>query len=90
MPVVSNTSPLLNLAIIGHKASWLLLDEREARRIAKLLELEVTGLLGVLIRAKYEGRLMSLRAVMERLQHEAGFRIGADLFAEILQKVGEY
>lgn len=163
MPVVSNTSPLLNLAIIGWlsllheqfgeiwippavleelrigedlpgsqavreaiKAGWLrveevkdqpfvqvlqreldrgeaeaialaiqlkaertLLDEREARRVAKSLGLQVTGVLGILLRAWRKGKLPSLQEAMEELREKAGFRIGADLFAELLKESGE-
>jgi predicted nucleic acid-binding protein len=70
-------------------ADWVLLDEREGRRIAKSLGLKVTGVLGVLLRAKYAGQLASLRRAMEQLQNQAGFRIGAELFADVLQKGGE-
>lgn len=71
------------------KAERTLLDEREARRVAKSLGLKVTGVLGILLRARREGKLPSLRRAMEELQQEAGFRIGADLFAELLKESGE-
>lgn len=163
MPVVSNTSPLLNLAIVGHlsllrqqfgeicippavieelrveedlpgshavreaiDAGWLgveevedhalvkvlqrdldrgeaeaialalqmkakrvLLDEREGRRVAKSLGLKVTGVLGILLRAKREGHVSSLQEAMGQLQEQAGFRIGRELFADVLRKGGE-
>jgi hypothetical protein len=163
MPVVSNTSPVLNLAIIDHlsllneqfgeiwiptavleelrveeelpgshavrealRAGWLrvkeakdqtlvqvlqrdldrgeaeaialtleiearrvLLDEREGRRIAKSLGLDVTGALGVLLRGKREGRLPSLQKAMDKLQGRAGFRIGAELYTALLEESGE-
>lgn len=71
------------------KARWTLLDEREGRKAAKALGLEVTGVLGVLLRAKHEGKLSSLRSAMEELREEAGFRIGAELYADILKKSEE-
>ena len=55
--------------------SWVLLDEREARRIAKTLWLKVTGILGILLRARREGKLPSLQRAMEELREKAGFRI---------------
>ena len=54
----------------------MLLDEGEGRRIAKSLGLKVTGVLGVLLRSKHEGRIVSLRETMEPLQTQCGFRIG--------------
>lgn len=163
MPVVSNTSPVLNLAIIGQlsllqeqfgqvwipsavveelrideslpgslstreamEAGWLrveavrdrplvqalqrdldkgeaetialalqmgaervLLDEREGRKAAKSLGLKVTGVLGVLLRARREGELSSLREAMEALRGEAGFYIESGLFAELLRESGD-
>jgi predicted nucleic acid-binding protein len=163
MPVVSNTSPLLNLAAIGHlaflqqqfervwipaavhaelrveedlpgsqaareaiaagwlrmqevpdralvgilerdldageaeaiamavhmKADLVLIDEREGRRIAKSLGLKVTGVLGILLRARSEGRLASMRSALTPLQEQVGFRIGQDLLARILREAGE-
>lgn len=71
------------------KADWTLLDEREGRRVAKSLGLKVVGALGILLRARREGKLPSLRRAMEELQQEAGFRIGADLFAQLLRENGE-
>jgi hypothetical protein len=71
------------------KADWTMLDEREGRRVAKSLGLKVVGVLGILLRARREGKLPSLRRAMEELRQEAGFRIGADLFAQLLQESGE-
>ena len=163
MPVVSNTSPLLNLAIIGHlsliheqfgeiwipqavrgelrveeslpgshvmheaiekgwlriekvkdqqlvkvlqndldkgeaeaialalqfNAKWILIDEREGRKIAKSLGLKATGLLGILLRAQREGKLPSLKKSMEELRQKAGFHIGSELFSDVLRESGE-
>ncbi len=163
MPVVSNTSPVLNLAIVGHlfllrqqfgevlipeaverelrldtpwkgvaevKASlsegWLrvervrnsafvlalqreldegeseaivlaterslfpvILDEREARRVARRLEISVTGVLGVIIRAKMDGKIPAARELISSLRQEAGFWISAEIEAELLRQVGE-
>jgi len=161
MPIVSNTSPLLNLAIIGElelvrkqfpitlippavveefrfgknrpgsetlrravKSDWLvveapsdealvrtlrqdldrgeseaialaeekgtgriLLDEREGRRRARNLGLEVTGALGVLLRAAREGTLDSLPGALDALEKEAGFWISSSLRRQILEEV---
>jgi len=71
------------------KAEWILLDEREARRVAKRLGLKVAGVLGILFRARREGKLSSLERAMKELREKAGFRIGADLFAELVREAGE-
>lgn len=71
------------------KAEWTLLDEREGRRVAKSLGLKVTGALGILLRAWRESELPSLRRAMEELREKAGFRIGAELFADLVKESGE-
>ena len=51
--------------------------------------LQVTGVLGVLLRAKRGGIVDSVRAEMERLRSEAGFFIAQDLFHNVLIEAGE-
>ncbi|WP_423224738.1 DUF3368 domain-containing protein [Candidatus Amarolinea aalborgensis] len=76
------------LALQKH-ADWLLLDERDARRAAKSLGLKVTGVLGILLKARLDGRLPSLREAMDQLRDLADFRIGAALYTELLQAAKE-
>jgi hypothetical protein len=71
------------------KAEWTLLDEREARRVAKSLGLKVTGVLGILLRAQREGRLPSLQKAMGELRERAAFRIGGGLYADLIGESGE-
>lgn len=71
------------------QAGRVLLDEREGRRIAKSLGLKVTGVLGILLRARREGKLSSLRQTMDTLRQEAGFRIEPALYADVLREGGE-
>jgi uncharacterized protein len=66
------------------KAEWTLLDEREGRKVAKSLGLKVTGILGILLRAKQLGELESLQPVINELINKAGFRIAPELLAQIL------
>ena len=70
-------------------AECILLDERDARRVARSFGLKVTGVLGVLLRAKKEGKLSELRREMEELRREAGFFIGMELYVELLRESGE-
>ncbi|PZV19288.1 MAG: DUF3368 domain-containing protein [Leptolyngbya sp.] len=67
------------------QADWILLDERDGRKVAKSLELQVTGVLGVLLRAKESGDLPSLQPVIADLTENAGFRIAPELLARVLQ-----
>ena len=42
-------------------------------------------MLGILLKAKKEGKLESLTEVIEELIDKAGFRIGKDILNELLQ-----
>jgi len=66
------------------KANWTLLDEREGRKLAKSLGLNVTGILGILLRAKQLGELESLQPIIDELINKAGFRIAPELLTQIL------
>lgn len=71
------------------KTTQILIDEREGRSIAKSMGLNPVGVLGILIRAKDEGEVKSLKEVLEKLQREAGFYLTDKLLKEILSDVGE-
>ena len=70
-------------------ADWLLLDERDGRRAAKALGLRVTGVLGILLKARLQGQLPSLRQAMDDLRNRAGFRISDALYGQLLIAAGE-
>ncbi|MGC9525281.1 MAG: DUF3368 domain-containing protein [Limnospira sp.] len=70
-------------------ADKILLDEKEARQAARTLGLSITGILGILLRGWHDGSIPSMKAVTDRLQQEANFRIAPALLARILQESGE-
>jgi uncharacterized protein len=70
-------------------ADKILLDEKDARQAARVLGLSITGVLGILLRGWHEGKISSIKAVTERLQQDASFRIAPTLLAQILQESGE-
>lgn len=71
------------------KSDWLLLDEKEGRRIARLLGLKVTGILGIILRGWYEGKVSSVKEVIEQLRTQAHFHIAPSLETQILKETGE-
>lgn len=72
-----------NIAIV-------LLDEKDARKVAKRLGLSVLGAVGVLIWARRAGIIADLRSQLDALQQQGGFRLSRALYLEALAAVGEY
>lgn len=71
------------------KADLLLMDEHDGRAAAQRLGLAITGVLGILRRAKQEGLIPSLKSEIIRLRHEAHFFIAPKLEEALLHSVGE-
>ena len=71
------------------EAGVILLDERDARRAAKRMNLKVLGTVGVLIWAKKVGKLMTLKDELEGLRDHGKFRISQAIYERALREVGE-
>ena len=71
------------------KADWILLDETEGRRAASRAGLQVTGILGILLRAKQRGEIPLLKPELEALRTRARFFIGTRFERELLGRAGE-
>lgn len=67
----------------------ILLDEKNARRIAKRMNLPVLGTVGILIWAKQNGLISNLKEQLDALQSVGKFRLGNLIYEESLKKVGE-
>jgi uncharacterized protein len=66
----------------------VIMDERLGRFYAQALKLTFTGTLGVLLRAKAEGRIPRIEPVLERLD-QLKFRLSARTRAAVLKQAGE-
>jgi predicted nucleic acid-binding protein len=75
--------------VLEQGQSQILTDERDGRAKAKALGLKPVGVLGVLLRAKIEGDLVSVKEAMQALRVDAGFFIDDHLFEAILTEAGE-
>jgi predicted nucleic acid-binding protein len=71
------------------KADIVIIDEQEAREFATRAGLPVTGVLGVLLRAKRTGRIPAVRHEIQALRATAGFFIAPALEAKVLASAGE-
>jgi predicted nucleic acid-binding protein len=70
------------------RAEWVILDDLQARRLAKDLGLSVVGTAGVLFAAKQRGLIPEVRPPLDALR-AAGFRLRKDVYEEILKAAGE-
>lgn len=77
--------------VLAHEvgARIILLDERDARRTAKRMNLKVLGTVGVLIWAKKAGKLVNLRENLDALRDFGGFRLSQTIYERALGEVGE-
>jgi len=66
----------------------LILDDNKARKIATYLGIEITGTLGVIIKAKQKGILPSVKPCLEKIK-TTNFRLTDDLFQYALKEAGE-
>ena len=69
-------------------ADFLLIDEAPGRKRADARGIPLTGTLGVLLFAKEQRLIDTVAPVLDQLVH-AGFRMGEDLYREILRLAGE-
>lgn len=70
-------------------AQAILLDEKNARRVAKRMKLPVLGTVGILIWAKQNRLIPNLKEQLDALQLVGKFRLSTLIYQESLKKVGE-
>lgn len=69
-------------------ADLILLDDAEAREKARLYHFKITGTLGILLRAKKEGKLQSFGDIIEQLL-ATGFWVDAALKKRLFMEANE-
>lgn len=70
-------------------ADWLIIDEQLGRQIAIEYNLKIIGILGILIEAKRQGLILSVKPVIDDLISIAKFWVSRSLYNRILLIVGE-
>jgi predicted nucleic acid-binding protein len=70
-------------------ADFVLIDEQEGRQLASRTGLSVTGVLGVLLRAKSAGQIAAVKPEMDLLRAKAHFFVSPQLEQKILAAAGE-
>ena len=68
--------------------STVILDGFKARKIAIKLGIQVTGILGVIIRARQKGIISSIKTILGKLK-QTNFRLSPELELEALKMAGE-
>ena len=71
------------------KAEQVLSDERRGRMIAARLNLHYTGILGVLVEAKSQGFISTVKPLLDDLINKAGFWVTEPLYKSVLRLVNE-
>jgi len=74
---------------LKQKADVLLIDEKAGREVATKLGVRTVGIAGILVDAKNEKLISSVRILLARLEREANFWISTDLQLHILKLAGE-
>ena len=73
---------------LKEKVHTVCIDETSGRRVARLYDLSVTGSLGVLVRAKQEGLIVSLRPAI-KLMKERGIWLSDTVTRVALEEANE-
>lgn len=71
------------------KADLLLIDEKLGRQAAMREGVRITGLMGVLVEAKRQRRIDSLKEVVQDLETTSGFRVSDAVKSAALREAGE-
>jgi predicted nucleic acid-binding protein len=76
------------LALQMSEDNIMILDDLKARKLAKQLQLKITGLLGILLKAKQQRIIGSVAEILTQLKN-VNFRISEKLEKEVLKLAGE-
>ena len=78
---------ILALAL-ENKESLTIIDDLKARKLAKQLNIKFTGTLGIIIKAKQNEIICSVKPILNKLK-ETNFRINCEIEKKIIELSGE-
>ena len=70
------------------QADYLVVDDKRARKVAKLNQIKITGSLGILLLAKQEGLISAVKPLLDQLRTSDIF-INENLIAKTLRLASE-
>lgn len=68
--------------------SVVILDDYKARKIAERLGVTLTGIIGVIIKAKLNGTIPSVKPIIEKIK-QTDFRLSAEIETQALKEADE-
>lgn len=86
MQIDKGEASAIALALENPK-STVILDDYKARKVAEL-GLDITGTIGVIIKAKYSGVITSIKPYLNKIR-KTNFRLSGDLEKQALKEAGE-
>lgn len=70
-------------------AEFLIIDEKPGRTIAKQYEINIIGVLGVLLEAKRQGLIVTVKPLMDQLINQVDFWVSRQVYETVLQTADE-
>jgi len=74
---------------LENRMDLLIVDDKEARKVSRGIDINVMGTVGILILAKKKGLLSLIKDEMECLEKKIDFRLSSSIKKRVLQEVGE-
>ncbi len=68
--------------------SIIILDDQKARKIADKLGIEITGTIGVIIKARLRGIIPSIKPFLDKIR-QTDFRLSVEIERQALEEAGE-
>ena len=68
--------------------STIIIDDYRARKVAEKLQMNYTGTIGVIIKAKIKGIILSIKPLLTKIK-QTDFRITDEIERQALQEAGE-